>query len=138
MYLYFIGNELFYRKEDGTPVNQNNVFVPRIFMDFGKRLKYLRIKNNISQKELAKLLNVGVSTISNYETGRNEPSYDKLIILAKYFNVSIDYLLGNSENKKPDESIKDDDIFEIKFRDIHKKVDKKTALEYFFKWLLNS
>jgi len=110
-------------------------------MDFGRKLKYLRTRKNISQKELAKLLNVGVTTISNYETGRNEPSHEKLKILASYFDTSIDYLLGKSDNDNishTDESIEDDDIFEIKFGNVHKRVDRKTMFEYFFKWLLNS
>ncbi len=107
-------------------------------MEFAKRLKYLRLKNNISQKELAKLLNVGVSTISNYETGRNEPSYEKLIILAKYFNVSIDYLLGYSENKKIDETITDEDVVEIRIGNKHKQIDKNTPIGYLFKHILDS
>lgn len=107
-------------------------------MEFSRRLKYLRIKNNKSQKELAKLLSVGVSTISNYETGRNEPSYEKLIILAKYFNVSIDYLLGYSENKKIDETITDEDILEIRLGNKHKLIDKNTPIGSVFKHILDS
>lgn len=66
---------------------------------FAKRLKRLRLENNLTQMDIAKLLGVGVTTISNYETGRNEPSMEKLIILAKYFNVSVDYLIGNTDNR---------------------------------------
>lgn len=66
---------------------------------FKKRLKQLRIKYNLNQKDIANLLGVGITTISNYEMGRNEPCMEKLITLAQFFNVSLDYLIGNSENE---------------------------------------
>lgn len=62
---------------------------------FGKTLKHLREKAGITQSQLAEKLDVGVTTISNYETGRNEPNIKKLIIISKTFNISLDYLLSN-------------------------------------------
>lgn len=61
---------------------------------FAKRLRMLRESKGISQEELALALSVSASAIGMYEQGRREPDHDKLRILADYFSVSIDYLLG--------------------------------------------
>ena len=50
--------------------------------DFAKNLRYYRKQKRLSQAELAKALNYGDTTISNYESGRNEPSFDDLITLS--------------------------------------------------------
>lgn len=63
---------------------------------FGELLKELREDKKISQKELAKKIYVTVGTISNYENNQHYPDIEKLIMLADYFNVSTDYLLGRS------------------------------------------
>lgn len=65
---------------------------------FNERLKLLRTKSNTSQKDLAKMLNISDRAFRNYENGTSEPTYDNLIILCKFFNVSADYLLGLSNN----------------------------------------
>ena len=57
------------------------------------RIKELREKKNITQLKLAVDLNLNQNTLSRYETGEREPSYDVLIKIADYFNVSIDYLI---------------------------------------------
>ena len=57
------------------------------------RLKELRKKKGLSQQRLAMELNVNQNTISRYETGEREADYNTLIMLADYFNVSVDYLL---------------------------------------------
>jgi len=62
------------------------------------RLKELRKSRNISQVRLAIELNISQNSISRYETGEREADYKTLIALADYFNVSIDYLLGRTEN----------------------------------------
>lgn len=61
------------------------------------RLKELRKQRNITQLKLAMDLNMNQNTISRYETGEREAGYRELIIIADYFNVSIDYLLGRSD-----------------------------------------
>ncbi len=62
--------------------------------NFGERIKNLREERNLTQSVLAKELNVDKSTIAKYETNSISPSCQMLIILAKYFSVSTDYLLG--------------------------------------------
>ncbi len=62
-----------------------------------EKLKYLRNLNNISQKELAEKLNISRESISKYEKNEQEPSFATLKKIAKYFNVTIDYLLDSSD-----------------------------------------
>ena len=59
------------------------------------RLKELREQKGITQAELSKDLKISPSTIGMYEQERREPGNDTLKLIADYFNVSIDYLLGN-------------------------------------------
>ncbi len=61
---------------------------------FGTRLKQLRMEKAIGQIELAKHLQVGKSIISLWEKDQCEPTLTKLILIAKFFNVTIDYLAG--------------------------------------------
>ena len=64
------------------------------------RLKELRTSRKITQLKLALDLNMNQNTISRYETGEREAGYNELILIADYFNVSIDYLLGRTDNPK--------------------------------------
>lgn len=64
------------------------------------RLKKLRKEHNITQLKLPMDLNMNQNTISRYENGEREAGYKELIMIADYFDVSIDYLLGRSDNPK--------------------------------------
>ena len=64
------------------------------------RLKEIRKAKGISQLKLALDLNTNQNTISRYETGEREPGIAELIKIADYFNVSIDYLVGRTDNPK--------------------------------------
>lgn len=63
------------------------------------RLKELRKKKNISQLKLAMDLNMNQNTISRYENLEREADYETLVKFADYFDVSLDYLLGRTEDK---------------------------------------
>ena len=63
---------------------------------FGNILKTIRTQQDIRQSDLAKAIGVSPSTIGMYEQGRRDPDSDTVIKLAEYFNVTTDYLLGNS------------------------------------------
>ena len=63
------------------------------------RLKELRKERKISQLKLAIDLNMNQNTISRYENLEREADYETLVRFADYFNVSLDYLLGRTENK---------------------------------------
>ncbi len=61
---------------------------------FAERLKQLRIDKCLSQKQLAKFLDVDQRSISNWEKAIREPSFEMLTKISNYFEVSADYLLG--------------------------------------------
>ena len=61
---------------------------------FGENLKTLRIEKGVGQVELAKELGVSKGIISLWENGLREPNMSSLIVIAKYFKVSIDFLVG--------------------------------------------
>lgn len=67
------------------------------------RIKELRIAKNITQKDLALYLNVAQPTLSGWEIGIRQADYINLKKLSEYFNVSIDYLLGYTDNPNPPE-----------------------------------
>ena len=67
-------------------------------MKFNERLKQLRQQEGLTQRELAKSIEVGRTTISEYESGKIVPKQEGLLKLANYFNVSVDYLTGVSDN----------------------------------------
>lgn len=64
---------------------------------FAERLTELRNYHNISQERLSEMLFVKQNTVSMWETGEREPSYDTLLKLSKIFKVTTDYLLGNTD-----------------------------------------
>ena len=61
---------------------------------FCDRLKELRIEKGVGQIELAKAIHVSKGIISLWENGLREPKLSNLIALAKFFEVSLDYLVG--------------------------------------------
>lgn len=61
------------------------------------KLKELRLKKKVSQKDVANAIYVSNSSISHYEKNRCKPSRDTIEALAEYYNVSIDYLLGSTQ-----------------------------------------
>lgn len=70
----------------------------------------MRKKAGLTQEELAKKLNVTRSALSQYELGTREPNYDLLLKIADFFEVTVDYLIGRSDN--PDYKIIDDNKIE--------------------------
>ncbi len=66
-------------------------------MKLPQRIRELREEKGLKQKELAKAIGVAAPRISEWETGKGRPVYEDLIALAKYFDVSVDYLLGLEE-----------------------------------------
>lgn len=65
------------------------------------RLRLLRQEKGVSQEELGKLIGKTGQAYGLYENGKRTINQETLLILAEYFNVSVDYILGNSEIKKP-------------------------------------
>lgn len=66
-------------------------------MEFKNRFKELRLEKGVTQLQIAKIVNMSKMAISHWEKGNSEPSIEQLKILAKYFDVTIDYLTGYLE-----------------------------------------
>lgn len=73
-------------------------------MTFGERLYELRKNKNISQEELAELLNVSRQSISKWENEKAYPEMTRLLFMSEYFDVSLDYLMrGTEEDERREE-----------------------------------
>ena len=101
-------------------------------MAFAERLKELRKQAPFTQVELAKRLGIGQSSYADWERGKKNPTQENLIRLAQILNVSVDYLVGNSEAKS--EAL---DNIELLFRmnskgltEEEKKIFKKELIEF--------
>lgn len=66
--------------------------------DFGAHLKQLRKSRGMTQKQLALAISASERGIQQYELGERKPTYDMLISLADFFDVSLDYLTGRTDN----------------------------------------
>lgn len=88
------------------------------------RLKELRLEKGLLQSDVAKVINKSDRLVGFYENGKRDMSTETLAILADFFNVSIDYLLGKSNIRKSDEQIKQE--FEFAY---HKEAEGLTDEE---------
>lgn len=78
---------------------------------FGERLFKLREERKENQLQLAQAIGITRQSLSRYETNERTPNIDLIYSIAKYFNVSADYLLGLSDSKRIAEQIESDDEF---------------------------
>lgn len=69
-------------------------------MDYKTRIRNLREDHDYTQAQIANLLNIGQRTYADYELGNTRIPVDSLIILAKLYDVSMDYICGLSDTKK--------------------------------------
>lgn len=83
-----------------TSVCVNTLFkiLGGIVMFFSERLVLLRKSKNLTQKQLAVEMHLSELAIQHYESRRRKPAFDILIALADYFDVSLDYLVGRSDD----------------------------------------
>ena len=65
-----------------------------------KNLKKLRTEKGVSQRALGEAIGVSQQSINKYENYEIEPDISTLILIARYFNTSVDYLIGNSEVRR--------------------------------------
>ena len=70
-------------------------------MSVGEIIEELRRDAGMTQQQVGDLLNVGNSAVYGYESGKSNPSPEALAILADYFNVSVDYILGRTRIRLP-------------------------------------
>ncbi|MCL6446826.1 MAG: helix-turn-helix transcriptional regulator [Armatimonadetes bacterium] len=95
---------------------------------FGQRLKVLREEKKLSQEELGKIFHLSQSTIAYYEKDKKQPSQKTLQKFADFFNVSVDYLLGRTNNPKPAYS----NYFDTTMEEISSILSKNPHLLKFF------
>lgn len=67
---------------------------------FASKLRKARENTGFTQREVAKELRISKSTIASYETGRTQPDIEMLGLIADFYNVSLDWLLGTNGGKK--------------------------------------
>lgn len=84
-------------------------------MSLGERIKYLRTEKDMTQEELGKLLSVGKSTISQYESNKSTPDAATISKIADIFNTTTDYLLGRANDLSPDKQEDETEFFPIGF-----------------------
>ena len=101
-------------------------------MEFSERLKELRKQAKLTQVELAGKLGIVQSSYADWERGKKKPTQDNLVKIAQVLNVSVDYLVGNSEEKSDDL-----DNIELLFRmnskgltEKEKEIFKKELIEF--------
>ena len=68
-------------------------------MKYNERIGEIREDNSLTQQEIADLLHIGQRTYSDYESGKTRIPIDNLLILAKFYDVSLDYITGASNIK---------------------------------------
>lgn len=69
-------------------------------MTFAERLKELRVSRNLTQRQVYESVQMSPLGYQRYEYGEREPAYAKLLALADYFDVSLDYLCGRSDDPR--------------------------------------
>lgn len=89
------------------------------------RLQELRVQNGLTQKKMAEILGINPATFSAYESGKSNPSIYVMMDLSEKFGVSLDWLCGNSENKKDIETYSDiiNALYEISIKTELRVVD---------------
>jgi len=68
-------------------------------MTYNERIREIREDNQLTQQKVADLLNIGQRTYADYESGKTRIPVDNLMKLAKFYNVSMDYITGASDIK---------------------------------------
>lgn len=96
----------------------------------GNKIKNLRQRNNMTQEELGNILNVKKAAVANYESGYSEPDSEKIMQLASLFNVSTDYLLGNTHVELPVQTLSNN-LAKIKLSEQELNNVFKYILEYY-------
>ena len=94
-------------------------------LNIGERITKLRKQQNLSQDELAKKAGVSRTIIGNYERNANTPSIEVLLKLARVFNVSVDFLIGEGELSSYDKEV-------LKRIEDIKRLDPDTKKHLFF------
>ena len=97
------------------------------------RLRDLRNEKSISQRKMGDIFNVSQATYNNWEQGNTQPSIEQLIELARFFGVSVDFLIGNTDDEgyvKIQEVLSQNDIATLHTFNTLQFESKKLLLEF--------
>ncbi|NOU87817.1 helix-turn-helix domain-containing protein [Paenibacillus sp. LMG 31460] len=81
-----------------------------ITLKYGDRIALLREKRGLTQEELSTKIGISRAALSHYETNRREPDYETINKIANFFNVTVDYLLGRTDQPQ---TVLDNDVREF-------------------------
>lgn len=101
-------------------------------MEFSERLKELRKQAGLTQVELAGKLGIVQSSYADWERGKKKPTQENLVKIAQILNVTVDYLVGNSEEKS-DELDNIELLFRMNSKGLtneEKEIFKKELIEF--------
>ncbi len=101
-------------------------------MEFSERLKELRKQAHLTQVELASKLGIVQSSYADWERGKKKPTQENLVKIAQILDVSVDYLVGNSEEKS-DELDNIELLFRMNSKGLteeEKEIFKKELIEF--------
>ena len=70
-------------------------------MKYNERIRELREDHSLTQQKVANLLHIGQRTYADYESGKTRIPIDNIMILARFYNTSMDYITGASNVQKP-------------------------------------
>ena len=103
-------------------------------MEFSERLKDLRKQARLTQVDVAEKLGISQPAYASWERGAKKPTQDNLVKIAQIINVSVDYLVGNSDEENTNKELED---IELLFRmnsngltDEEKEIFKKELIEF--------
>jgi len=96
----------------------------------GNRIRFLRNQNKIDRQQLADAIGITYHALSKYETDERQPGYDTLAKIADFFDVSVDYLLGRTDDPSPKgtQHVNDDEALEY-LDELHKRPEMKALFE---------
>ncbi len=97
------------------------------------RIKQLRNEKGITQDDLASYLRISRSTVAGYETGKRKPDTDTLQKIVEYFDVSVDYILGLTDERTPADKIKKALSDDPELADFWDKLSQREDLQLLFK-----
>jgi len=103
-------------------------------MEFSERLKKLRKDTGLTQVDVASKLGISQQAYASWERGVKKPTQENLVKLSKILYVSVDYLLGNTENKQTSDVLEDIDLlFRMNSKgltDEEKEIFRKELIEF--------
>lgn len=103
-------------------------------MRLPERLKALRLEANLTQKDIAQTIGISQPAYADWEKGKKKPTPDKLPTIAKIFNVSTDFLLGNTNNKVEEDELADVEMLfratSLNMTDEEKAIFKQELLDF--------